>query len=157
MVLKKVARGLEPSEVPLVNRVAFALKIWAEISADFRAFIPIEPKPAQPVVDRAGRFLGVARLVGVLDPQDKFPAVCGARKSQLKSAVRAPPMWRKPVGEGAKRTRVGAAMEVVILSEVAGSRKRARAILLQKDDPGASARVEIVRQIHLRYPQPRGE
>src|SRR5262245_47199896 len=26
-------------------------------------------------------------------------------KSQLKSAVRAPPMWRKPVGDGAKRTR----------------------------------------------------
>jgi len=27
-------------------------------------------------------------------------------KSQLKSAVRAPPMWRCPVGEGAKRTRI---------------------------------------------------
>jgi hypothetical protein len=25
-------------------------------------------------------------------------------KSQLNSAVRAPPIWRKPVGEGAKRT-----------------------------------------------------
>jgi len=30
-------------------------------------------------------------------------------KSQLKSAVRAPPIWRWPVGLGAKRTRSGAA------------------------------------------------
>src|SRR3954467_12023392 len=32
------------------------------------------------------------------------PPACLA-KSQLKSAVRAPPTWRKPVGDGAKRTR----------------------------------------------------
>jgi hypothetical protein len=28
-------------------------------------------------------------------------------KSQLKRAVRAPPMWRNPVGEGAKRVTTG--------------------------------------------------
>ncbi len=33
-------------------------------------------------------------------------------KSQLKSAVRAPPMWRKPVGDGAKRTRTAELMLV---------------------------------------------
>jgi len=38
------------------------------------------------------------------------PPVCRA-KSQLKSAVRAPPTWRYPVGDGAKRTRGAAALE----------------------------------------------
>src|SRR3954449_10409420 len=33
------------------------------------------------------------------------PPTCRAA-SQLKSAVRAPPMWRAPVGDGAKRTRM---------------------------------------------------
>ncbi len=35
---------------------------------------------------------------------------CRRAKAQLKSAVRAPPTWRCPVGLGAKRTRTGSAM-----------------------------------------------
>src|SRR5215470_16886247 len=34
-------------------------------------------------------------------------------RSQLKSAVRAPPTWRWPVGLGAKRTRTGAAISIL--------------------------------------------
>ena len=34
-----------------------------------------EPEPAQSIVDRRGRFFGVAGFVGVLDAQDKRAAV----------------------------------------------------------------------------------
>ena len=51
-----------------------------------------------------------AAAVGVLDAQDEWPPVWRA-KSQLKRAVRVPPMC-KPVGLGAKRTRTG----VVVMS-----------------------------------------
>src|SRR6266550_698778 len=47
---------------------------------------------------------GVDRVRSVSSMRSrKMPPWCRA-KSQLKSAVRAPPMCRKPVGEGAKRT-----------------------------------------------------
>ena len=46
----------------------------AEISADLRAFIPIEPEPAEPVVDRLRRFGRVARLIRILDAQDESAA-----------------------------------------------------------------------------------
>ena len=61
--------------MPLVNVVALALEIRPEIAANLRTFVPIEPEPAQPVVDRRGRFLGVARLVRILDAQDERAAV----------------------------------------------------------------------------------
>ena len=65
--------------------------------------VPVEPEPAQPVDDRVDCLLRRARAVGVLDAQPEHAAHV-ARKSQLNSAVRAPPICRKPVGEGAKRT-----------------------------------------------------
>ena len=38
-------------------------------------------------------------------------------KSQLNSAVRAPPIWRKPVGEGAKRVTTSSAMSAFLFAE----------------------------------------
>jgi hypothetical protein len=55
--------------------------------------VPVEAKPLEPFEDRAGRVVGGARLVGVLDAEEELPAGARAR-SQLKSAVRAPPTWR---------------------------------------------------------------
>ena len=43
---------LQSREVTLVNLVALALKIRTEIAAMFRAFIPLETKPTEPIVDR---------------------------------------------------------------------------------------------------------
>src|ERR1041385_8407544 len=60
--------------MPFVNFVALALKIRPKISAHLRAFIPFEPKPAQPVVDRLRSFGCVARLIGILDSQDERTA-----------------------------------------------------------------------------------
>src|SRR5262249_40555407 len=42
-------------------------------------------------------------------------------KSQLKSAVRAPPTWRCPVGLGAKRTRTGSGSDAITLDSTRGS------------------------------------
>src|SRR5690606_4405076 len=44
--------------------------------------------------------------------------------SQLKSAVRTPPMWRYPVGEGAKRTRTGPDMRRRPLPRLAAAGQR---------------------------------
>ena len=38
--------------------------------------------------------VGASLLIGVLDPQDEGAAVVLAAQSQLKRAVRTPPMWR---------------------------------------------------------------
>ena len=92
-VFEKVTGGLQLPQIPLVDLIALTLEIRTEISADLRTFVPVEPEPAQPVVDRGRSFGRVARFVGILDAQDKCAAVWRA-KSQLKSAVRAPPMCR---------------------------------------------------------------
>src|SRR5229473_2889584 len=60
-------------------------------------------------------------------------------KSQLNSAVRAPPMWRKPVGEGAKRTTT--AMTGALSSTSPGARHGGarRAASFRKAGPGAGS------------------
>ncbi len=81
----------------LVNFIPLALEIRSEISADLRAFVPIDPEPAQAVVDRSGCFLGVAGLVSVLDAENESAAVmageepvkkCGARPADVQKTGR---------------------------------------------------------------------
>ena len=71
-----------------------------------RPLVPVELQPAQGVEDLLDVLRSGALAVGVLDPQDQSPPRPRA-KSQLYSAVLAPPMCSAPVGEGAKRTRTG--------------------------------------------------
>src|SRR3972149_8713610 len=65
----------------------------------------------------------------------KAPSWCRA-KSQLKSAVRAPPTWRWPVGLGAKRTRTvpGVGLTVKTLPGEVGTRQD---VLTLPPDAGA--------------------
>src|SRR5689334_6454181 len=46
-----------------------------------------------------------SRLVSVFSIRSRHSPPCWRAKSQLKRNVRTPPMWRKPVGLGAMRTR----------------------------------------------------
>ena len=66
--------GLEFIEIPLVDGVALALEIRAEVTADAGAFVPVQTEPFQTVIDDLHSLDGVARLVGVLDPQDELAA-----------------------------------------------------------------------------------
>ena len=91
-----LALGQEPLRVGLVAGPVLSLKQ--------RALVPGDAEPGEPVEDDPGVRLGAALAVGVLDAEDELSAVCRA-KSQLNSAVRAPPTCRYPVGEGANRTR----------------------------------------------------
>src|SRR5215203_2471388 len=64
----------------------------------------------------------------------KVPPVLRAQ-SQLKRAVRAPPMWRYPVGDGAKRTR-GLVIVVAVGKRRAGAgsrRARGRGLGRERD------------------------
>ncbi len=57
------------------------------------AFVPVEADPAHAFEDALDHFVGGALEVGVLDAEDEGSTEWRA-KSQLKSAVRAPPTWR---------------------------------------------------------------
>ena len=70
-----------------------------------RALVPVQAEPAQAVEDRVHRLVGRALEVGVLDAQHERAAVPARVGPVEYSAVRAPPMCRKPVGLGAKRVR----------------------------------------------------
>ena len=67
-------RGAELVEIALVNRLALALEIRAEVAAHFRTFIPIKFEPAQSVVNCLRGFGRVPRPVSVLDPQNQRAA-----------------------------------------------------------------------------------
>ena len=73
-VVVNAAGGAEFVEITLIDRFPLALKIRAKIPAGFRAFIPIESKPAQPVVNGARGLLGVARPIGIFDAQNQRAA-----------------------------------------------------------------------------------
>ena len=62
-----------------------------------------DAEPGQRVDDALRPLRPVARLVGVLDAQHEAAAEPPA-SAQLNSAVRAPPTWKNPVGDGAIRT-----------------------------------------------------
>src|ERR1051326_4211814 len=101
----------------------------------------------------------VFRLVSVSSMRStNFPSWCRAN-SQLNSAVRAPPMCRKPVGEGAKRTRTSegiGAMEwwsngVMHLFRQSATHysSTSNTPLLQKDFSRAAADMSVSREIYF--------
>jgi len=66
--------------------------------------VPIQTQPAQPVKNGIDRGFCITLNVSVVEPQDHRSAV-PAGIQQLKINVRALPTCRKPVGDGANRTR----------------------------------------------------
>src|SRR4030095_7393953 len=75
VILVHVTTGFELLRVAVVDLMTLALKVWPVVSANFRAFVPVEPEPFQPVEDSPHRRLGIARFVRVLDPQEEDPPV----------------------------------------------------------------------------------
>ena len=90
-VFEKVTGLLQLPHIAFINFRALTLKIRAEISTGVRTFIPIETEPAKPIVNGAGRFLGIARAIRVFNPQHQCPAGM-LRVEPVERAVRAPPM-----------------------------------------------------------------
>jgi hypothetical protein len=66
--------------------------------------VPVDAEPRQRLLDLLDRLHHLTARVGVLDPEQALAALPRA-KSQLNWKVWTPPMWRKPVGLGAMRTR----------------------------------------------------
>ena len=67
VVLVNVAAGLALLRVARVNLVAFTLEIRAIISADFRAFVPVQAEPLQPIENGAHRRFGGKRRTQLRD------------------------------------------------------------------------------------------
>src|SRR2546423_2066161 len=70
LVFEDVTTILKFFQVTLVNLGALTLEVRAEISADMRAFVPINSEPFEALIDRGRGFFGVAFGVGVFDSQD---------------------------------------------------------------------------------------
>src|SRR6476469_1614540 len=67
-----------------------------------------------------------SRLVSVFSMRRRISPPCLRAKSQLKRNVRTPPMWRKPVGLGAMRTRTDiatyrSAVPLALVSDIHGN------------------------------------
>ncbi len=58
-----------------VELEALRLDVGPEGAADVRALVPIEPQPLEGIVQVLDVFIGVARPIGVLEPQDEGAAV----------------------------------------------------------------------------------
>src|SRR4051794_30471902 len=69
-------------------------------------------------------------------------------RTNEKSAVRAPPTWRKPVGEGAKRVTTLLAMEAAHYQEAKGGGKRETTLRwrLRNDGLGPEAQIDLNRR-----------
>src|SRR5438477_9225621 len=80
LILENMTRRLQLLQVLLVNGVPLALKIWAEVAANVRPFIPVQFEPFEAFVDRGGSCFGVARAIGVFDPQNEFALVVTAKQ-----------------------------------------------------------------------------
>ena len=96
--------------------------------------VPVDPEPAQRALDLLDRLGNLAARVGVLDPEQASRRRVPRANSQLKRNVRTPPMWRKPVGLGAMRTRTairsivgGGGVRRAHVSRRAGSTRRSTA------------------------------
>ena len=70
-----VSGDLEFLEVPVIDRLALALKIRPRRTTDPRALVPFEPEPAKPVEYGGQRLRSISRGVGVLDAEDEGPVV----------------------------------------------------------------------------------
>jgi hypothetical protein len=71
--------------------------------------VRLDSQPFQVGLDRVGVFRLRTFEIGVIEAKDER-APRRLANSQLSSAVRALPMWMRPVGEGAKRTTGGEAI-----------------------------------------------
>src|SRR6476660_8560912 len=106
----------------LIDVITLALKIGPEIAAMLRALIPLHTTPAQAIVNCLGRLDGVARLIGIFDPEDKGATgvvreePVEKRRACATDVEEAGGRWRKP------NTDRGAHC-AVILSESRGARK----------------------------------
>jgi hypothetical protein len=69
---------------------------------EHRVGIAAQAQPVEAVEDRVDRGIGRAGAVGILDTQ-KIGAAMVTGIKPVEQAVRAPPICRKPVGEGANR------------------------------------------------------
>ena len=74
-ILIKMAAGLEAVEVALIDDLALALEIGAVIAPFLGALIPIEPQPAQPIVNDLDCLDSIPSRVRVLHPKHKCAAV----------------------------------------------------------------------------------
>src|SRR6185295_5744793 len=76
----------------LVDRAALALAVGTVVAAlahavGVRALVPIHPQPGHAVIDELQELLAVARLVGVLDPQDeRAPGMPGVKPVEQRGA-----------------------------------------------------------------------
>ena len=84
------------------------LRALHHVELERRLPVPLDAEPAQRPLDLLDGLLDLAARVRVLDPQQALAAAPRA-KSQLKRKVRTPPMWSRPVGDGAMRTRTDTA------------------------------------------------
>jgi hypothetical protein len=75
IVLVKVAGFFEACQILLIDRPTLALVVGTVIPPLLRTFVPIEPEPVKPVEDHLLGFLGIARVVGILDAEDKGAGV----------------------------------------------------------------------------------
>ena len=85
-------------------------------------------------------------VVSVFSMRSRFSPPCWRAKSQLKRNVRTPPMWRKPVGLGAMRTRTDIAAPIVVavplalVSDIHGSDDALAAVVAELEQLGHRAR-----------------
>src|SRR3954453_22566177 len=80
---------------------------WRSARSDWRTVSPSWSIPSQSSASRiCSTFSGVERSRSVSSMRSTISPPCPRASSQLKRAVRAPPMCRAPVGDGAKRTRI---------------------------------------------------
>jgi hypothetical protein len=70
-----VSRGEQPLDGCLIPREPLRLVVRSMRSADFGSFVPIDAEPAEAVQNRGQRRLDIPLLIGVVDPQEKLPAV----------------------------------------------------------------------------------
>ena len=88
-VFIEVPAGLEPVEVALVDRFALALEVRPVRSAFQRAFVPLQPEPAQPVEDHLHRLGRIPRAIGIFYPQHESAAGVASPKPVKKGGARA--------------------------------------------------------------------
>ena len=89
----------------LISGKALTLSIAAVGTADFDAFVPVQAEPPNAVEDVGGVLGRVFRSRSVSSLRKINVPPLARANSQLYNAVRAPPTWRYPVGDGANRTR----------------------------------------------------
>src|SRR5215207_10045934 len=61
--------------VALVHIPTLALAVRSTIASDAGTFIPIQSEPAQTVIDGLERWLGITRVVRILDAQDERASI----------------------------------------------------------------------------------